>query len=546
MGAYQVRESDLPGTRLAKIKSADIKFTRLKFTRLSLAVLALLLSLPAAAAESLTAIQPLAITQTLEWSSDTASDPVADETADNVSQNDVWQRILSGFKIDDEAGQNPLVAVHESWYASRPEYVRRMLDRSRLYLFHIVQEVDRRAMPMEIALLPMIESAFKSTALSTSAASGIWQFMPATGRHYGLKQDTWYDGRRDFTASTNAALDYLGKLYLDFGDWQLALAAYNCGEGCVARAIQKNVEQGLPTDYASLPLPEETRNYVPKLLAIKNLIRNPDQYGVAINTLPNQPYFDQVAVHASMDIHSAARLAGMSREAFLALNPAFPRNIIRSDTPVNLLVPVDKADTFQRNLETGTWDSWKPYAAKRGERLKAIAQHFNASIARLEEHNQFKLKRGKLIKAQIILVPIQGRGVVAQSAASASADANAHHVERGDTLFSVARRYGLTVAQLTEANPDLNGTLKAGQTLRLPVNEQTSAKPAVIRHVAFNPNANARKPAQPVRYTVKHGDTLLAIAQRFDVSLDNLKRLNSAFRKSSHIRAGQRIMVRLP
>ncbi len=145
--------------------------------------------------------------------------------------------------------------------------MRRLVERSRPYLYHIVEEVDRRAMPMEIALLPMIESAFIPTALSPSAASGIWQFIPSTGRIYGLKQDTWYDGRRDFTAATSAALDYLGKLYLDFGDWQLALAAYNCGEGCVARAIQKNVQQGLPTDYASLSLPNETRHYVPKLLA---------------------------------------------------------------------------------------------------------------------------------------------------------------------------------------------------------------------------------------------------------------------------------------
>lgn len=500
-------------------------------------MLALLLCLPAAAAE------PLAPIQTLEWSGETANGTVASD-APNVSQDDVWQRIRSGFKIVDEAEQNPLVAVHESWYASRPDYMRRMVERSRRYLFHIVQEVDRRAMPMEVALLPMIESAFNPTALSTSAASGIWQFMPATGRHYGLKQDTWYDGRRDFTASTNAALDYLGKLYLDFGDWQLALAAYNCGEGCVARAIQKNVELGLPTDYASLPLPNETRHYVPKLLAIRNLIRNPEQYGIAIDTLPNQPYFGQVMIRASMDIHSAARMAGMSSDEFIALNAAFPRNIILSDTPVNLLVPVDKADKFQRNLETGSWDSWKLYAAQKGERLKAIAQRFNASIARLEEHNQFQLKRGKLVNAQTILVPIKGRGLVAKQTAplaSASTGPGRHLVERGDTLFSVARRYGLTVAQLTEVNPDLNGSLNAGQTLHLPLDEQASLKPVSIRHVAFKPNT--RKAAQPIRYTIKRGDTLHAIAQRFDVSLADIKAWNPVLKKSSKVRTGQTVVV---
>lgn len=536
-----------------------------RINRLGLAVMALLFCLPASAAE------PLAHVQTLEWQADTSSgtatnsdttavsatpdnNTTADsaipdsETADDVNQNDVWQRIRNGFKIDNAASKNPLVAVQASWYASRPEYVRRMLERSRRYLYHIVQEVDRRAMPTEIALLPMIESAFNSSAQSSSSASGIWQFMPATGRLYGLKQDTWYDGRRDFTAATNAALDYLGKLYLDFGDWQLALAAYNCGEGCVARAIQKNVDQGLPTDYASLPLPEETRNYVPKLLAIKKLIRNPEQFGVSLDTLPNQPYFDQVVVRVSMDMHAAARLAGMSREEFIALNPAFPRNVIRSDTQVSLLLPVDKADKFQHNLETGVWDRWKPYAAKRGERIQAIARQFNVTVARLEDHNQFRLKRGKLVRAQILLVPVKGRGEVATQHESpvsvpVSADASEHHVQRGDTLFSVARRYGLTVAQLSEANPDLNGHLNAGQTLQLPSKEASRPSPAAgIQRVAFKPHT--RKPAQPVRYTVKRGDTLHAIAQRFDISLTTLKSRNPIFRKSSRIRAGQRITIK--
>jgi membrane-bound lytic murein transglycosylase D len=512
----------------------------IKLHALGLAVLALLLGLPASAAE------PLARIQTLEWRGDTTQDTPDSETPADVSQDDVWQRIRNGFKIDDAAARNPLVAMHESWYASRPDYVRRMVDRSRRYLYHIVQEVDRRAMPMEIALLPMVESAFNPTALSASEASGIWQFMPSTGRLYGLRQDTWYDGRRDFTAATNAALDYLGKLYLDFGDWQLALAAYNCGEGCVARAIQKNVDQGLPTDYASLTLPNETRHYVPKLLAIRNLIRNPEQFGIAIDALPNQPYFSQVTVHANMDIRSAARLAGMSGDEFIALNAAFPRNLIRSDTPVNLLVPVDKTDKFQHNLETGTWDSWQPYAVQKGNRLDAIAKRFNVSIDRLMEHNQCQLKRGRLVRTQTILVPIKGRGVMATAKAPsvpAAKNSNQHKVERGDTLFNVSRRYGLTVTQLAQANPDLNGNLKIGQVLRLPLNEEALEEPVAIQHVAFKPQVD--EPAAPVHYTVKRGDTLLAIAQRFDVTLANIKAWNPVFRKSSAIRAGQKIVVRI-
>jgi membrane-bound lytic murein transglycosylase D len=530
----------LPGIKTADKPASPPLSGIAAFNRLSLALLALIATPPVLAADARPSIQ------IMEWSDNSAGGAVDGESPADP-QSDVWQRIRDGFRVDDAAtAQNPLVAVHESWYAARPDYVRRMVDRSRRYLYHIVEEVDRRAMPMEIALLPMIESAFNPTALSPSAASGIWQFIPSTGRLYGLKQDTWYDGRRDFTAATHAALDYLSKLYLDFGDWQLALAAYNCGEGCVARAIQKNVQQGLPTDYASLTLPNETRHYVPKLLAIRNLVRNPEQYGIAIDTLPNQPYFNQVTVHASMDIHSAARLAEMSSDEFLALNAAFPRKLIRSDTPVNLLVPVDKADQFQRNLESGNWDSWQPYAAQKGERPETIAKRFGVSLARLEEHNPFHLKRGKLVRAQTILVPVRGRGMVGaqNEPAVPSAEPGLHEVQRGDTLFGIARRHGVSAVELAAANPGLDGSLKPGQTLRLPGAAASAAEAGPMQTVSFKPKA--RKPAEPHRYTVKRGDTLGTIARRFDVSLANIKSWNPTFRKSSKVRPGQAVIVRQP
>ncbi len=530
----------MPGIKPAADEPARPTRSWIAPHRLGLTLLALVAAHPALATDALPGIQAL------EWSDDRANSLMDDSESAAPSQDDVWQRIRAGFRIDDAAAHNPLVAVHESWYAARPDYVRRMVDRSRRYLYHIVEEVDRRAMPMEIALLPMIESAFNPTALSPSAASGIWQFIPSTGRLYGLKQDSWYDGRRDFTAATNAALDYLGKLYLDFGDWQLALAAYNCGEGCVARAIQKNVQEGLPTDYASLSLPNETRHYVPKLLAIRNLVRSPEQYGIAIDALPNQPYFNQVTVHASMDIHSAARLADMSSDEFLALNAAFPRKLIHSDTPVNLLVPVDKADKFQRNLEAGNWDTWQPYTAQKGERPAAIAKRFGVSLARLEEHNQFHLKRGKLVRAQTILVPVRGRGAVSapNEQVVQAAVPGRHEVRRGDTLYGIARRYGLGVAELSAANPDFDGSLRPGQTLRLPASAQPGDEAGAIQPASFK--ARIRKPAPPLRYTVKRGDTLGAIAQRFDVSLADIKAWNPAFRKTSKVRPGQAIVVGKP
>lgn len=518
----------------------DIKMIQKTLTQLSLAVLTACFSL------SVNAADPLSSVQSLEWGDDDASNAVDNETSNAISQEDVWLRVRNGFKIDDAASNNPLVAVHASWYAARPDYIHRMVDRSRRYLYHIVQEVDRRAMPMEIALLPMIESAFKSSALSTAAASGIWQFIPSTGRHYGLKQDAWYDGRRDFPAATSAALDYLSKLYLDFGDWQLALAAYNCGEGCVARAIQKNVQQGLPTDYASLTLPAETRNYVPKLLAIKSLIRNPEQYGLVIDTLPNQPYFNQIPVHANLDMNSAARLANMNSDEFIALNAAFPRQLIRSDTPVNLLIPVDKADQFQRNLDAGNWDSWQPYTAKKGERPEDIAKRFDISLARLTELNQFHLKRGKLVNAQTILVPVKGRGGVVrleeetqEEIALAGPNPGVHLVRRGETLFGVARRYGLSVGQLTAANPGIDTTLKVDQRVQLPPANVSGARETQSgqQQVSLRPRTKS------TRYTVKRGDTLHAIAQRFDVSLSEIKAWNPDLKSSSKVQAGQTVIV---
>lgn len=480
------------------------------------------------------AADALAGIQSLQWRPDGAV------VADDPQQVpvDVWSRIRDGFKIDDSADANPLVAKHVAWYAARPEYLRRMVERSRRYLYHIVQEVDRRAMPMEIALLPMIESAFNPTALSPSAASGIWQFIPSTGRLYGLRQDTWYDGRRDFTEATRAALDYLGKLYLDFGDWQLALAAYNCGEGCVARAIQKNVAQGLPTDYASLSLPTETRHYVPKLLAVRQMVRSPESFGIALAPLPNEPYFDQVTVHASMDVQSAARLAGISHDEFLALNAAFPRKVIRSDTPVSLLVPAGRADAFERNLQAGDWDSWQPHTVQRGERPEAIAQRLGVSLERLQAHNQFHLKHGKFTHAQTILVPL--RSSPSAPSAAPAPPAGEYTVARGDTLFGIARAHGVAVADLLAANPALSSeTLRPGQTLSLPSSTQAGQTPARIQPASLA----SRSAKSPRHYTVKRGDTLHAIARTFGIQLADLKAENPDLRKSAAIHPGLRITL---
>ncbi|MGE5027802.1 MAG: transglycosylase SLT domain-containing protein, partial [Betaproteobacteria bacterium] len=248
--------------------------------------------------------------------------------AEQGEPTDLWERIRNGFTLQEV--DTPLVQSHVAWYANRPDYVRRMVERSQLYLYHIVEEVEKRGMPTEIALLPMIESAFNPKALSRSRASGIWQFIPSTGKDFGLKQDWWYDGRRDVTAATDAALDYLQKLHDMFDSWELALAAYNWGEGSVQRAIAKNQRMGLPTDYLSLKMPAETRNYLPKLMAVKRIVMDPEASGLTLASIPNRPYFATVTTKRHIDVAVAARLAEIPLQEFVSLNPAHNRPVINA------------------------------------------------------------------------------------------------------------------------------------------------------------------------------------------------------------------------
>ncbi|MFN3594193.1 MAG: transglycosylase SLT domain-containing protein [Thiobacillaceae bacterium] len=322
---------------------------------------------------------------------------------------DLWERIRSGFRL---AEVNPeLTRRHERWFLERAQHLTKAIERSRPYLYHIVEEVERRGMPMEVALLPLIESAFNPMAESPKKAAGIWQFIPATGRVFGLKQNPWYDGRRDVLAATRAALDYLQTLHRQFGSWELALAAYNCGEGCLARAIARNRARGLSTAYAALPLPTETRHYVPKLLAVRNLVQDPENSGLALQAIDNEPYFVQVKLTQPMPVRQVARLADISLEEFLALNPAFQRRIIHTDTRGILLLPADKVETFQQNLQRKGTErpTLQLYQARKGERLQSIADQFGVTLEWLKEHNPIKASRGRLTAAQSLYVPMPSK-----------------------------------------------------------------------------------------------------------------------------------------
>ena len=305
----------------------------------------------------------------------------------------LWQRIRNGFGLPDMS--SPLVREQEEWFAKRPDYISRTVARSSRYLYYIVEQIEKRNMPSEIALLPIIESAYNPVAYSRAHASGIWQFIPSTGKLYGLQQNFWYDGRRDVTAATNAALDYLEKLYEQFGSWDLALAAYNWGEGAVARSIAKNVAKGLPTDYRSLTMPAETRYYMPKLQAVKNIVANPAQYGIDLAEVPNQPYFVAVPTTKHIDVKLAAKLADMPIEEFQSLNPGNSRPVIKADGERMLLVPADKADAFRSNMENHDEPmvSWQAYKLKPGETVERVAARHGISVAQLKHVNGIAPKR---------------------------------------------------------------------------------------------------------------------------------------------------------
>ncbi len=404
----------------------------------------------------------------ISYSLATLSESLGQEEA----QGDLWARLRAGFKLPESDPR--LTRMHEQAFANKPAYLERAVERSRFYLFHIVEEVEKRGMPMEIALLPMIESAFNPQALSPMKASGIWQFIPSTGRIYGLEQNAWYDGRRDVLQATRAALDYLQNLYTLFGDWELALAAYNCGEGCVARAQNR----GRGSDYRSIRLPAETRNYVPKLVAVRNIVLNPERFGITLQSIANEAYFMQVNLSRPMEARQAAKLAEMGLDEFLALNPAFQRRVIYADARNVLLLPADRVETFQFNLHRqGADKPLQTYDARRGESASSIAAKFGVSLDWLKEFNPLKLSHGKVAKPQTLVVPVAGKAAPAPVAqvpavkappAARKPSMRSHTVRKGDTLAGLARRYNVKVADIRRWNENAE-PLVPGTRLDIPV-----------------------------------------------------------------------------
>ena len=391
---------------------------------------------------------------------------------------DVWARIRAGFKMQKLDG--PLVAKHEQWFINNPEYMERMLERAGMYLYYIVEEVEKRGMPMEIALLPAIESAYKPYAYSRAKAAGLWQFIPSTGKLYGLKANWWYDGRRDVEAATGAALNYLDKLRNDFnGDWHLALAAYNAGEGKVSRMMEYNRLRGLPTTYEHLKLKPETVNYVPRLLAFVNIVAEPEKYGIQLAAIPNKPYFAKVETKSQIDLGVAAKLAELQVDDLHKINPGHNRWATDPEGPHYLFVPVDKKELLEAALSNLPEDErvqYRRHQVARGETMSQISKRYSVTPEAVKSANQ--IKGGSLRVGQDLLIPMSDRSIspviaaqtktktvtVASAKTPANRGANPiiHKVRSGETLYSISRKYNVLVRHLAEWN-----TMHPGDVLRL-------------------------------------------------------------------------------
>ena len=415
---------------------------------------------------------------------------------------DLWSRIRHGFKMPNLEGKRAQTTTR--WYAAQPDYVGRMTARASMYLYHIVEEIEKRGMPTELALLPFVESAMQPEAVSIAQAAGLWQFIPSTGRLYSLEQNLWKDERFGVIESTRAALDYLQKLYAEFGDWQLALAAYNCGEAGVEHALARARAAHRSLAYTDLRLPRETQYYVPKLQAIKNIIADPQRYGIELPDIRNAPYFVTVNSPRDMDVVTAARLADMPVDDFRALNPAFNRPLILGASSPAILIPADRADMFEANLAaldaTGQpLASWTAYTLQSGEGLAKIAERVGLTEAQLREANRIP-PRYRPAAGSTILIPRDetmsddvAPGFISASFALVPESGNlrqvTYRVRRGDTLASVARRWHVEADDIVAWNNLHSTALFAGQRLSL-----TVARPA-------GPSAHKMKKPVPVAST---------------------------------------------
>jgi len=456
-----------------------------------------------------------------------------------------WDRVRAGFNIDD-IEDNPRLLAELKWYARHQKYLDRVVERAEPFLHFVINETEKRNLPTELVLLPIVESAYQTFAYSHGRASGIWQFIPSTGKIYGLKQNWWYDGRRDVYASTQAALTYLEDLNREFkGNWLHALAAYNSGSGTVRRAIRKNKKRGKPTDFWHLKLPKETQAYVPKLLALKRLIAKPEAYGITLNCVDDIPYFAAIDIKTQLDLAMAAEMADIGLDELYQLNPAFNHWATAPYGPHRLLIPVDHVSTFEDNLAQipkSERIKWKRHKIKQGQTLSHIADRYSVSVSSLKRLNN--LRSNSIRAGKHLVIPVSSRKLSDYNLTAyqrkktlqnirRSGHKITHIVKPGDTFWDLSRKYKVKSHSIARWNGmAIRDPLRAGQKLVI-----WSKSPGASR-AATHSGANT---IQRISYRVRNGDSLYLIAQKFNVAIRDLKRWNSF--SSKYLQPGQKIRL---
>ena len=467
-----------------------------------------------------------------------------------LAQRSLWNRLRAGLALPDS--ESPRVQRELDWYVGHPDYLQRVVDRARPYLHFIVAEVEARGLPADLALLPVVESAFNVFAYSPGRAAGVWQFIPATGRRYGLQQNWWYDGRRDVYAATHAALDYLQALHARFdGDWLHALGAYNAGSGNIARAIKRNRKRGKPIDFWHLHVPRETRSYVPKLLALSRIFRAPQAYGLELAYVADAPVFTKVATGGQLDLAVAADLADISINQLYMLNPGYNRWATAPDGPHYLLLPLANAARFQQRLlelPPRQRVSWQRHRVKSGETLSHVAVRYRTTVRHLRKINKLS---GTTIRAgRYLLVPHSARGSEAYALSAGQrtkrvqekvrkGTRHVHRVDDGDTLWDLANEFGVSSAKIARWNGlSVRDVIRPGQTLVIWVDDRPAPPASPTRTALTDEQA-----VQRINYVVRRGDSLSRIASRFRVSVGDLRRWNESRLRGKYLQPGQRLRV---
>jgi membrane-bound lytic murein transglycosylase D len=458
---------------------------------------------------------------------------------------DIWERIGKNLSIPRNLSQ-PSTQSRLNFYSNKQEFLDRVAERATPYIYYIVEELQRRNMPLDLALLPIVESAYQPFARSRSRASGIWQFIPGTGKRYGLKQNWWYDGRRDIVAATDAALTYLQELHDEFnGDWLLALAAYNAGELNIARAMEKNSKAGKPTDFWSLKLKSETMGYVPSLLAVAEIVSDPAKYNITLQPISNQPYFGIIDTGSQIDLATVAQLSGLSMDEIYTLNPGINKWATDPDGPHYLLIPIDKVETFQQKLAALPVEErarWKTYKVRKGDSIGHIANMYHMDISMLQRVNNLD---GKMLHVgNELLIPASMEPLhqytlsedvrnVGKLQQSGDGRRLTYTIKSGDTLWDISNNYGVSVTQLCDWNGlSPNSVLRPGKQL---VVWSTAGMVPVVAQF------DTHEDQKHISYTVQEGDSLWQIARRYGVSVEQLQQWNSL--SNASLRPGQSLDI---